>query len=149
MTNYDTIIKQIISLAEESSEFIPLAANVSSLLFHAMEDVNWAGFYIVEGDALLLGPFQGKAACVRIAEGRGVCGTAWAKDKTMVVPDVHAFPGHIACDSESRSEIVIPVHRDGKVTAVLDVDSRVPARFTEDDVKGLEKLVEALERVMG
>ena len=148
MTDYPLIIKQMQALAEVSADPTPVMANVSSLLYHAMEDVNWAGFYLVKDGALLLGPFQGKVACVRIEKGKGVCGTAWAEDRLQLVPDVHAFPGHIACDSASRSEIVVPVHRDGDVIAVLDIDSPLPARFTEDDAAGLTALAEAMEAII-
>ena len=147
MTDYPLIIKQMQSLSEVSTDPIAVMANVSSLLYHAMEDVNWAGFYLVKQGALLLGPFQGKVACVRIEKGKGVCGTAWAEDRLQLVPDVHAFPGHIACDSASRSEIVVPVHRDGDVIAVLDIDSPLPARFSEDDAAGLTALAEAMEAI--
>ena len=149
MTNYNLIIKQIEALAEESSDMISVMANVSALLFHSMENVNWAGFYFVKDGALLLGPFQGKVACVRIEKGRGVCGTAWAKDEILLVPDVHAFPGHIACDSESRSEIVLPIHSCGEVIAVLDIDSPIEACFSEDDAAGLARLVKTIERIIG
>ena len=148
MTDYNIIIKQMEALAEEDRGLIPVMANASALLFHSMEDINWAGFYTVKGDALILGPFQGKVACVRIDKGRGVCGTAWALDQIQVVPDVHAFPGHIACDSASRSEIVLPIHHDGKVIAVLDIDSPILSRFSEEDQKGLEDFVRALERII-
>ena len=148
MTDYPLIIKQMQALAEVSDDPIAVMANVSSLLYHAMEDVNWAGFYLVKDGALLLGPFQGKVACVRIEKGKGVCGTAWAEDRLQLVPDVHAFSGHIACDSASRSEIVVPVHRDGDVIAVLDIDSPLPARFTEDDAAGLTALAEAMEAII-
>lgn len=123
-------------------------ANVSALLYTALEDVNWAGFYLLEGETLVLGPFQGNPACVEIACGKGVCGTAAATDKTQLVPDVHAFPGHIACDSASRSEIVIPIHSRGKVCGVLDIDSPSLSRFTEADREGLEKLVRLLEELL-
>ena len=148
MTDYNIIIKQMEALAEEEQGLIPVMANASALLFHSMEDINWAGFYIVKNDALILGPFQGKVACVRIDKGRGVCGTAWALDQVQVVPDVHAFPGHIACDSASRSEIVLPIHHDGKVIAVLDIDSPILERFSQDDRDGLEDFVRALERII-
>ena len=148
MTDYNIIIKQMEALAEEEQGLIPVMANASALLFHSMEDINWAGFYIVKSDALILGPFQGKVACVRIDKGRGVCGTAWALDGVQVVPDVHAFPGHIACDSASRSEIVLPIHHDGKVIAVLDIDSPILERFSQDDRDGLEVFVRALERII-
>ena len=148
MTDYTLIIKQMEALAEEDRGLIPVMANASALLFHSMENINWAGFYIVKSDALILGPFQGKVACVRIDKGRGVCGTAWALDQVQVVPDVHAFPGHIACDSASRSEIVLPIHYDGKVIAVLDIDSPILERFSQDDRDGLEDFVRALERII-
>ena len=148
MTDYDLIVKQMEALAADSSYSVPLMANVSALLFYSMEDVNWAGFYTVRDDALILGPFQGKVACVRIDKGRGVCGTAWEENAVQLVDDVHAFPGHIACDSESRSEIVVPIHRDGQVCAVLDIDSPVKGRFSQEDKAGLERMVMAMEAVM-
>lgn len=148
MTDYNLLIKQLEALAEDSADCIPVMANASALLFQAMEDVNWAGFYLVKDEALILGPFQGKVACVRVEKGRGVCGTAWANDRAQLVPDVHAFPGHIACDSASASEIVVPLRRDGEVFAVLDIDSPVPARFGEEDRAGLEAFAAALERVI-
>ncbi|HRE15332.1 MAG TPA: GAF domain-containing protein, partial [Usitatibacteraceae bacterium] len=125
------------------------AANLASLVFHTLPDLNWAGFYWAKEGELVLGPFQGKPACVRIAPGRGVCGTAFARGKTVVVPDVHAFPGHIACDSASRSEIVVPVAKDGRVVGVLDLDSPLPGRFDDDDAKGLEALVAAFAEMTG
>ena len=149
MTDYDLIIEQMRSLAEISADPIPVMANVSALLFHDMEQVNWAGFYLVKDGALLLGPFQGKAACVRIEKGRGVCGTAWKNDEVLVVPDVHAFPGHIACDTDSMSEIVVPLHRDGEVIGVMDIDSPILKRFDESDKAGLTVLAAALEQVIG
>lgn len=148
MTDYNIIIKQMEALAEEDRGYIPVMANASALLFHSMEDINWAGFYIVKSNVLILGPFQGKVACVRIDKGKGVCGTAWALDEVQVVPDVHAFPGHIACDSASRSEIVLPIHYNGKVIAVLDIDSPIFSRFSEDDQKGLEDFVKAIEEIL-
>ena len=148
MTDYPLIIKQMQALAEISADPIPVMANVSSLLYHSMKDVNWAGFYLVRDGSLLLGPFQGKAACVKIEKGKGVCGTAWAEDRLQLVPDVHAFSGHIACDSASRSEIVVPIHRDGEVFAVLDIDSPLPARFTEADAAGLTALAAAMEAIL-
>ena len=148
MIDYEMIRKQAESLAEESADFIPVMANVSALLFYTLPDINWAGFYLVKEDSLLLGPFQGKVACVRIAKGRGVCGTAWAEDAVQLVPDVHAFPGHIACDSASRSEIVVPIHHQGKVVAVLDIDSPLPGRFSEKDKEGLVALAEMLEDII-
>ena len=117
------------------------AANVSALVFHTLPDLNWAGFYWMKGGELVLGPFQGKPACVRIALGKGVCGTAARERRTIVVPDVEKFPGHIACDSASRSEIVVPVMREGKVLGVLDLDSPVLSRFDEAHARALEQLV--------
>ena len=137
--------KQVEELLKEESWHISVFANVSALLFETMENINWAGFYIVRNGELTLGPFQGKAACIHIGKGKGVCGTAWDRDETVVVPDVHQFPGHIACDSASRSEIVIPVHRNGEVFAVLDIDSPVKDRFGEKDKKGLEQIVKCIE----
>ncbi|MBR5751809.1 MAG: GAF domain-containing protein [Clostridia bacterium] len=148
MTDYRLITEQMLALAEESDDPIPVMANVSALLYNTMADVNWAGFYLVKGEYLLLGPFQGKPACVKIPKGRGVCGTAWAGDSPQLVPDVHAFPGHIACDGASRSEIVVPIHAGGEVMGVLDIDSPVPARFDEEDARGLAALVKAMERVL-
>jgi len=116
-------------------------ANISALLYHLLPDLNWAGFYFLQGGELVLGPFQGKVACVRIALGKGVCGTAAKRRETIVVPDVHAFPGHIACDSASRSEIVVPLVLGGKLIGVLDLDSPVPARFDDEDKAGLEEAV--------
>ena len=148
MTDYALMKMQMEALSEDCRYYVPLMANVSSLLFHSMDDLNWAGFYIVKDGELVLGPFQGKIACVRIQKGRGVCGTCWEKDKAQLVPDVHAFPGHIACDGDSRSEIVVPVHKEGSIAAVLDIDSPVPARFTEEDRKGLTEFVESLEKII-
>jgi L-methionine (R)-S-oxide reductase len=118
------------------------AANMSALLFQALPDLNWAGFYFLQGGELVLGPFQGKVACVRIALGRGVCGSAAQRLETIVVPDVHAFPGHIACDTASRSEIVIPLVRQGRLLGVLDLDSPLVGRFDDDDASGLKSSVE-------
>lgn len=148
MVDYEMLRRQAVSLAEESADFIPVMANVSALLFYTLPDINWAGFYLVKEDSLLLGPFQGKVACVRIAKGRGVCGTAWAEDALQSVPDVHTFPGHIACDSASRSEIVVPIHYQGKVVAVLDIDSPLSGRFSEEDKEGLAALAEMLEDII-
>ena len=148
MTDYRMITKQMESMAEISTDVTAVMANTAALLFHSMDDINWAGFYLVKGGALILGPFQGKTACVRIERGRGVCGTAWDQDRVQLVPDVHAFPGHIACDSASRSEIVVPIRRDGEVFAVLDIDSPNCGRFDEKDEAGLVQLAAAMERVL-
>ena len=123
-------------------------ANASALLNQALRDINWVGFYLRQGEKLILGPFQGKTACIEIPFGRGVCGTAAAKDETQLVTDVHQFPGHIACDSASNSEIVIPLHKDGTVAAVLDIDSPLVGRFTEADKEGLESLIPILESIL-
>ena len=143
--DYDLLKAQIQSFAEADGWYVPLMANAAALLFEALGDVNWAGFYLLRGDRLVLGPFQGKVACIHIPLGRGVCGTAAQRDETQLVPDVHAFPGHIACDSASNSELVVPIHRRGAVVAVLDIDSPVPNRFSEADRAGVEALVKVLE----
>ena len=124
-------------------------ANVSALLWQFLPDLNWAGFYRLVGDELVLGPFQGKPACIRIPMGRGVCGAAAATGETQLVEDVHAFPGHIACDAASASEIVVPILRDGRVVGVLDLDSPKPARFDSDDTAGLEALVAVIAARVG
>nr|WP_245580252.1 GAF domain-containing protein [Niveispirillum irakense] len=115
-------------------------ANVAALMFNTLPDLNWAGFYLLQGTELVLGPFQGKPACVRIPLGRGVCGTAGQRMQTVLVPDVHAFPGHIACDAASRSELVVPLIRDGRLLGVIDLDSPLPNRFDQADQAGIEAL---------
>ena len=147
-TDYEALTAQLRSLAETESCFISLMANASAILMEEMERVNWAGFYLVRDGILKVGPFQGKPACVLIERGRGVCGTAWEKDRTLVVPDVHEFPGHIACDSASRSEIVVPVHHGNEVAAVLDIDSPEKERFSGSDRQGLEQFIHVMEEVM-
>lgn len=143
---YSLLQKDLLALVEGVREPIPNLANASALLWQGLQNINWAGFYLVDGDRLVLGPFQGKPACIYIPAGKGVCGTAVAEDRTLRVDDVHEFPGHIACDSASRSEVVIPI-RDGKrIVGVLDVDSPLPARFDSLDQEGLEGLVRILER---
>ena len=146
--NYVELINRLKALTEDVPYTIANLANASALLWEELPDINWAGFYMMEDGALVLGPFQGKTACIRIAVGRGVCGTAVAEDRTQLVPDVHAFPGHIACDSASRSEIVVPIHVDGKIWGVLDIDSPFENRFTETDRAGLEEFVKVLEKVL-
>ncbi len=148
MTDYRLLNRQLEALSESSKNYIPLLANASALIFESMEDLNWAGFYLVRNGALLLGPFQGKTACVNIEKGKGVCGTAYEKDETQLVKNVHEFPGHIACDSASNSEIVVPIHKDEKVIAVLDIDSPSLNRFDENDREGLESFVKTLESVI-
>ena len=188
MTDYGLLAKQIVSLAEVDTHWLPVLSNAAALLWDALDDINWAGFYLVdpvtvtgveldaapgveldagsgvEPDAapgaepdvapsdhepcapeLRLGPFQGKVACVRIPFGRGVCGTAAATKTSQLVEDVHQFPGHIACDSASNSEVVVPIVKDNQVVGVLDIDSPSVARFTQEDLTGLEQVVKALE----
>ena len=170
MTDYGLLAKQIVSLAEVDAHWLPVLSNAAALLWDALDDINWAGFYlvdpatvsVVEPDAgselgagpsaqnpsapeLRLGPFQGKVACVRIPFGRGVCGTAAATKTSQLVEDVHQFPGHIACDSASNSEVVVPIFKDGQVVGVLDIDSPSVARFTQEDLAGLEQVVKVLE----
>ena len=184
MTDYGLLAKQIVSLAEVDAHWLPMLSNAAALLWDALDDINWVGFYLVdpvtvsgaepsaapgaELDAapeaepdvapgaapsdhelrtpeLRLGPFQGKVACVRIPFGRGVCGTAAATKTSQLVEDVHQFPGHIACDSASNSEVVVPIFKDGQVVGVLDIDSPSVARFTQEDLTGLEQVVKALE----
>ena len=146
--DYTLLTAQLRAFAETDNWYVPLLSNAAALLYDALEDVNWAGFYLMRGGRLALGPFQGKVACIHIPVGKGVCGTAVAGDATQLVPDVHAFPGHIACDSASNSEIVVPIHRDGQVVAVLDIDSPSLNRFTEADRAGLEGFVRAIEETV-
>lgn len=176
MTDYGLLAKQIVSLAEVDAHWLPVLSNAAALLWDALDDINWVGFYLVdpvtvteaELDAasgvapgaelgaapsahepctpeLRLGPFQGKVACVRIPFGRGVCGTAAETKSSQLVEDVHQFPGHIACDSASNSEVVVPIFKDDQVVGVLDIDSPSVARFTQEDLSGLEQVVKALE----
>ncbi|WP_313995558.1 GAF domain-containing protein [Lancefieldella parvula] len=176
MTDYGLLAKQIVSLAEVDAHWLPVLSNAAALLWDALDDVNWAGFYLVDSvtvtgvepgagsgmepgaapgaapsahepctPELRLGPFQGKVACVRIPFGRGVCGTAAATKTSQLVEDVHQFPGHIACDSASNSEVVVPIVKDNQVVGVLDIDSPSVARFTQEDLTGLEQVVKALE----
>ena len=147
MTDYALLTAQLSALAADEPHWLPVLSNAAALLWESLEDINWAGFYLTRRESLLLGPFQGKVACIRIPYGRGVCGTAAAEDKTQLVPDVHAFPGHIACDSASRSEIVVPLHCGSAVIGVLDIDSPTEGRFTEQDRQGLETFARTLEEV--
>lgn len=143
---YQSLVKQTESLITGEPNIIANMANISALLFTSLDDVNWAGFYLIDSPSeLVLGPFQGNPACIRIPVGKGVCGTAAATAQTQLVEDVHAFAGHIACDAASNSEIVIPVHKNGEVFAVLDIDSPSIARFDADDQQGLEALVACFE----
>ena len=145
---YPLLKEQLQSLVMGVPYSVANLANASALLNQALRDINWVGFYLCQDGKLVLGPFQGKTACIEIPFGRGVCGTAAAKDETQLVYDVHQFPGHIACDSASNSEIVIPLHKDGAVAAVLDIDSPLVGRFTEADKAGLELLVPVLESIL-
>ena len=145
MTNYDILLKQASELLESEPWCIAAMSNISSLIMHSLADLNWAGFYLVRNGVLVVGPFQGKPACIHIKPGKGVCGTALQKDETFLVPDVHEFPGHIACDSASNSEIVVPIHSNGVIVAVLDIDSPLLDRFSGADKAGLEQLVRLLE----
>ena len=164
MADYGLLAKQIVSLAEVDAHWLPVLSNAAALLWDALDDINWAGFYLVDPATvsgaepssapsdheprtpeLRLGPFQGKVACVRIPFGRGVCGTAAATKTSQLVEDVHQFPGHIACDSASNSEVVVPIFKGEQVVGVLDIDSPSVARFTQEDLTGLEQVVKALE----
>ena len=147
-TDYTALIRQADALIRGVPHFIANLSNLSALLYASLEDINWVGFYISGGDTLTLGSFQGKIACVEIPYGKGVCGTAALTDTTQLVPDVHLFSGHIACDSASRSELVIPLHCNGNVIGVLDIDSPTVSRFTEEDRLGLEKLTALLEEIL-
>ncbi len=143
--DYALLKRQLASLLEGEDHWLPNLANTSALLYEELPDLNWAGFYLLTAGELVLGPFQGKPACVRIALGRGVCGTAAQRRESIVVPDVHAFPGHIACDAASRSELVIPlIAQDGRLLGVLDLDSPTLGRFTDQDAEGLKEVVEVL-----
>ena len=146
MTNYGLLNAQLMEMVKDVPHQIANLANASALLYDALEDLNWAGFYLMEGGKLVLGPFQGKIACVEIDVGKGVCGTAVEQNATILVEDVHQFPGHIACDCASNSEIVIPIRKNGKVIGVLDIDSPSFGRFTSSDQTGLEKFVRILEK---
>ena len=144
--NYKELIMQVDALTAGVPHLVANLANVSAVIWQEMERINWAGFYLMEGGSLVLGPFQGKPACIEIPVGKGVCGTAVAERKTQLVEDVHQFPGHIACDCASNSEIVVPMYKNGEVFGVLDIDSPYYARFTAEDQAGMEELVRVLER---
>ena len=146
--DFDILAAQLAALTEDVPYKIANLSNASALLWEHLPDINWAGFYKMEGGALVLYPFQGKPACIRIPVGRGVCGTAVAEDKVQLVYDVHQFPGHIACDSASNSEIVLPIHVKGQIWGVLDIDSPTIGRFTEEDQLGLSKFVAVLEAML-
>ena len=144
--DYPLMIQQAEALTADERLVLPNLANTAALLGESLSEINWAGYYLLREDVLILGPFWGRPACIRIPMGKGVCGTAAAEDRVLCVPDVHAFPGHIACDSRSRSEIVIPIHAEGKVVGVLDIDSPVPARFQEEDSISLQSFVRIIEK---
>ncbi len=146
MVNYGLLCKQAEMLLEDERDYVPALSNVSALIYDALDRLNWAGFYLMDNGSLLLGPFQGKVACIRIEVGKGVCGTAVNEDRTIRVPDVHQFPGHIACDSASESEIVIPIHSGDRIVGVLDIDSPFKERFSEEDEEGLRGLVDVIEK---
>ncbi len=147
-TDYDLLLRQLAALTEDVPERVSDLANAAALLYETLEGVNWAGFYLLRGDTLILGPFMGRPACVVIGPGRGVCGAAVQRRETLVVPDVHSFPGHIACDAASRSEIVIPLTVSGSLYGVLDIDSPHPDRFSDADRQGLEAFARALEQAL-
>ena len=146
--DYKLLCAQLKALTEDVENEISNLSNASALLWQELADINWAGFYKMEGGILVLYPFQGKPACTRISVGKGVCGTAVAEDKTQLVPNVHQFPGHIACDCASNSEIVVPIHVNGEIWGVLDIDSPSLNRFTEEDREGLTSFVKILETVL-
>ena len=146
--NYELLCQQLKALTEGIPYEVANLANASALLWEHLEGINWAGFYKMTEGKLVLGPFQGKTACILIPVGRGVCGTAVAEDRTQLVPDVHQFPGHIACDCASNSEIVVPIHVKGEIWGVLDIDSPHFGRFTKADQEGLEQFVRILEEIL-
>ncbi len=148
MVNYNTLCASLKALTDGIPHQVANLANASALLWQYLPEINWAGFYKMENGILVLGPFQGKPACIEIRVGRGVCGTAVAEDATQLVYDVHEFPGHIACDSASNSEIVVPIHVNGEIWGVLDIDSPHVGRFSEEDKAGLERFVKILEQVL-
>ncbi|MBQ6183236.1 MAG: GAF domain-containing protein [Clostridia bacterium] len=149
MQKYD---ENLITAARELVRGVPHLianlANVAALIYNETENINWAGFYLLKGETLVLGPFQGKPACIEIPISRGVCGAAAREDRVMSVNDVHSFPGHIACDPDSRSELVIPLHKDGKVFGVLDIDSPVKDRFTDEDSRAFSALAAVIEEIL-
>lgn len=155
LTDYNILIKQLKGFIDISNHYIPVLSNAGAIIMSNMENLNWAGFYLTEEflqisdkTDLILGPYCGSIACVKIAVGKGVCGNAVKNDKIMIVPDVHQFPGHIACDSASNSEIVIPIHKDNKIIGVLDIDSPMLDRFSSKDSIGLTDFVHTLEALV-
>jgi L-methionine (R)-S-oxide reductase len=146
---YDTILSQLRSLLEGENDFLANAANTAALVYHSLPEVNWVGFYFYKSGQLVVGPFQGKPACTRLSLGKGVCGTAAAEQQTVIVPNVHNFPGHIACDSASASEIVVPLIVGGRLLGVFDIDSPVIGRFDAEDRVALESVVGVLVATIG
>ena len=144
----EDLVETVESVVASETDPIANMANIAALLFEALPDINWAGFYLFKDDQLVLGPFQGRLACTRIPLGKGVCGTVAQQKTTLVVPDVHAFPGHIACDAASASEIVVPILHDGNLIGVLDIDSPVKNRFDAEDQAMIEKIVSAFEKTL-
>ncbi|MBE6012153.1 MAG: GAF domain-containing protein [Lachnospiraceae bacterium] len=142
--NYEMLNQALKSLIEDETDALANLCNSAALLFYSMKDINWAGFYLYKENQLILGPFQGKPACIRIPMGRGVCGTAAHKKEPIIVEDVHQFPGHIACDGASQSEIVLPIIKDSILFGVLDIDSPIKSRFNENDQKGLQSFIDIL-----
>lgn len=144
--DYNVLASQLYSLVHGVPHRVANLSNAAALLFNSLDELNWAGFYLLEKDVLVLGPFQGQPACIEIPMGKGVCGTAALKKETIVVDNVHEFPGHIACDSASNSEIVIPLLKNGEVIGVLDIDSPIFSRFSELDKAGLEKIADIIQK---
>lgn len=144
-TNYNLLGKQLASLIEDETNLIAILSNTSALLNDNLDQINWLGFYLIENNELILGPFQGHPACMHISIGKGVCGTAVAHNQTQLVDDVNTFPGHIACDANSKSEIVVPIHVNNEIIGVLDIDAPITKRFNKDDQQGLEEIVSILE----
>ena len=143
--NYQLMNSQAEEMLKAEPWYVAAFSNISALIMTTLPDLNWAGFYLVKDGGLVVGPFQGKPACIHIAPGKGVCGTSIVRNETILVPDVHLFPGHIACDSASESEMVVPIHEGERILAILDIDSPVKGRFTEEDRTGLEALVRIIE----
>ena len=148
MTDYKLLCEKLEALVGSVPHKVANLANAAALLYESLEGINWAGFYLLEGDTLILGPFMGKPACIEIPTGRGVCGASAVSGKTQLVPNVHEFPGHIACDSASNSEIVVPLFKEGKVIGVLDIDSPHYSRFDECDRVGLEEFAKIIEKAI-
>lgn len=143
-TDYRLVYEQAAEIIRTEPHYVSALSNLSALLFQSMERINWAGFYLMDRGSLVVGPFQGKTACIRIEIGKGVCGTAVRQQRVVRVADVHAFPGHIACDASSRSEIVLPIWNKGRIAGVLDIDSPLPDRFTAEDEEGLSDIVQLI-----